>query len=627
MNFKAASIHISIIFTLFGFCLNSADAQNRLVDSLVFRGDSLRMAYDFEKSISAYEEALSAINDTVSTVEDSILNICINDRLLLSENGRAMSGFVYSPKVDARHIFSIEDFFLYYPLKDSCWRQTPNQLDTIGGQLAKAVYVPEGAETIYFSAEDKDGIRNIYSTTLQDTLWSQPALLNEELTSASDEAYPVLSQDGKSLYFASRGLFGVGGYDLYVSEWDNDAQDWSAPTHMGFPYSSPANDYLLAGSEDGKYMVFASDRDCSKDSVVVYVIEKESVPVRKSVGDPAQLRELSHLKPEDGVTAAFAATEVKSEIPENVDTRRYMDQMSLVRVLRDSIFVYESSLAHLREDYSMEENAADKDKLAVRILDAENLLPLLQGRLDAAVRKLQDIEMDFLFSGVVIDPDKLLVEAEREVVGESTGYVFSKMNYGRPLVLNIEKPEPEFDYSFKVLDVAQVLKDTVARAGIIYQIQIMSTERPVSLKALKGLSPVFESVSAGGRYTYRVGLFHQYKDVLPYLNTVKKLGFRGAYIVARVDGVEKKVAVARNLEAEMKARKPEHYKVIITLDGELDSVALTGLRQQVGDRDMARADSTLIVSPFESKEAANSLVRFVESMGYGKARLESLDKE
>ena len=627
MNFKIIPIHIVVIFTIFTFGTYRSGAQNRVVESLIFKGDSLRMVYDFEKSISVYNEALAGINDSVPNIQDSILNICINDRILLSENGRAMSGFVYSPKVIARHTFSIEDFFLYYPLRDSSWRKTPNPLDTLSGSLAKAIYAPSDAGTIYFSAEDKDGIRNIYSTTLLDTLWSQPALLNEDLTSAADEVYPILSHDGKSLYFASQGLFGVGGYDLYVSEWDESAGDWSAPTNMGFPYSSPANDYLLVGSEDGKHLIFASDRDCPKDSVVVYVIEKESVPVRSAVTDPVLLRQLSLLEPSKEVNASDVVEEVKSEIPENVDTRRYMDKMSQVRALKDSISIHENSVAQLREKYSVSEDAAQKEALTTQILNAENILPDLQSRLEEAIRQLQDIEMDFLFSGVVIDPDKLLVEAEREVVGDATGYVFSKMNFGEPLVLDIEKPEPEFDYSFKVLDVAQVLKDPVAEKGIVYQIQIMSTERPAPLKALKGLSPVFESISSGGRYVYRVGLFHQYKDVLPHLNTVKKLGFRSAYIVAMVDGVEKKVAVARNMETLLKAKKPEHYKVVITLGEDFDSVALAGLRQQAGDRDMARMDSKLIVSPFESKDEANALVQFVESMGYGKAMLEQLNNE
>ena len=54
-------------------------------------------------------------------------------------------------------------------------------------------------------------------------------------------------------HFASKGLYGVGGYDLYVSELDKETGDWSIPVNMGFPYSSPYNDFLLVNSEDGKY--------------------------------------------------------------------------------------------------------------------------------------------------------------------------------------------------------------------------------------------------------------------------------------------------------------------------------------------------------------------------------------
>ena len=124
---------------------------------------------------------------------------------------------------------------------------------------------------------------------------------------------------------------------------------------------------------------------------------------------------------------------------------------------------------------------------------------------------------------------------------------------------------------------------------------------------------------------YRVGLFHEYKDVLPHLNTVKRLGFRSAYIVAMVDGVEKKVAVVRNLENELKARKPQHFRVILKVEGELDSVVLMSLRQQAGGRDIARTEGGLIVGPFEGAGSAKEFVDFVSAMGYGSAVVEEIN--
>ena len=626
---KSRTIIIQTIIFLVVFCFggHTAGAQTQVVDSLICKGDSLRMSYEFERSISTYNEALSSIVDSVLTVEDSLTRILIGDRLLLSENGRNMAGFAYTPKVVASHNFSKEDFFLYYPLRDSSWRVVPNQLDTISSPFAKALYAPSDAESIYFSAPDSDGIRNIYITSHKDTVWTIPALLNEALTSASDEIYPMLSADGKYLYFASEGLYGVGGYDLYYSKWDESEKDWSAPVNLGFPYSSPSNDFLLVESEDGNHILFASDRDCSSDSVTVYVLERESVPVRSAINDPSRLRDLSRLLPTKGIDNNHKEKEVKSDIPENVDIRRYMDKMAQVRHVKDSLFNHEQALSQLREKYASSDNPEETQKLAEQILNAESELPQMQEGLSRLVKELQDIEMNFLFSGVVIDPDQMLLEAEREIVGEDSGYAFSKRSMGKTLDLQIEVPKEVFDYSFKIVDESQILHEEVKNSGIVYQIQIMSADRPANPKALKGLSPVFESVSQTGRYIYRVGLFHEYKDVLPHLNTVKRLGFRSAYIVGMIDGVEKSVGVVRNAEAALKAKQPQYYKVILELNEELDSASFANLRTMSGDKDMARVDSSLIVGPFSQKDKAEAFIDFVEAMGYGSAKLEALNND
>lgn len=619
-------IFLNIIISVL-FCFSAADirAQVSRVDSLVMSGDSLREDYRFDESLAAYGQALESLDDTLQTSQDSLLKIKVKDRILLSENGKSMTGFVYSPDVIARHKFSLDEFFLYYPLKDMSWRKVPNQLDTLSGPYSRAIYAPAEDKSIYYSAPDQLGIRNIYRTTYADSIWTLPALLNEHMTSASDEIYPMLSHDGKSLYFASEGLYGVGGYDLYVSHWDDAAEDWSVPVNLGFPYSSPANDFLFVHTEDGRYSLFASDRGCSKDSVWVYVLEYDSMPVRNAVTDPAELAKLALLEPSTAFKGGAESHDVKSEIPENVDTRRYMDKMAQVRALRDSISFCESALAQDREKYTMTDNEKEKMSLAEEILKGESIIPVYQAKLDEAVRQLQDIEMDFLFSGVVIDPDNLLAEAEREIVSETPGYVFSKMTMGEPLTLEMEKSEPEFDYSFRIADQAQFAEDMTIPQGIVYQIQLFSVGSPASLRSLKGLCPVFEARSPSGRYIYRAGLFNTYSDVLSHLNSVKRLGFRSAYIVGFVDGREMSVKKVRTIEAERKKTAPTLFRVmIIPAGGELDNVATEGIRQQAKGKDIARVEGGLMVGPFDNKADAVALVEFVEVMGYGDAELETI---
>jgi hypothetical protein len=586
-------------------------AQTSKVLEEMRRGDSLRENYRFAEASEVYLSASEMFVDSLMTTDDSLLKLDVSDRLLMAENGLSMMDFVYTPEVVARHKFSVDDFFLYYPLADGGWRQVPCQLDSTSHPYSKAVYMRDGQEVIYWSAADKDGIRNIFHSEYQDTVWSVPALLDEHMTSVSDEIYPMLSPDGSKMYFSSAGLYGVGGYDIYVSERDEDTGEWSVPVNMGFPYSSPADDFLFVNTEDSRYSVFASNRGCAKDSVWVYVIAYDDMPVRRTVTDSEELKAISVLEPA-GMQSGGGVKDVKADIPENVDTRRYMLKVSEVRMLRDSIdrLGLEVEDARIRDD---EET----------VLDGEFALIGLRDSLARASAALQEIEMEFLFSGVVIDPDKLLAEADREIAGQSAEYVFTRKEFGGQLNLNMLAPEPEFDYSFKILDEGQFAEDNNLPSGLVYQIQMFSTTSPATVSKLKGLSPVFETRTSGGRYTYRVGVFRTYADVLSNLNSVKKVGFRNAFIVAFNDGKELTVAKAKVLEAEN--RKPSLYEVRIdTGTNELDMTVAGAIRQQTPGKDIARVENedgtkVYVVGPFADKEKAENLAGFIRAMGTSSA--------
>ncbi len=596
-------------------------AQIHEADSLVRTGDLLHESYDFGRAVEAYEDALAILEDTLTVSYDSLKVLSVRDRLILSENGRSMSSFSYSPTVIARHKFGIDDFFLYYPLPDRSWRALPNPLDTAAvGGLSRALYAPEGAGRIYYSAEDNEGIRNIYMTEHQDSVWTCPALLNEHTTSSSDEIYPMLSTDGRTMYFSSKGLYGVGGFDIYVSEWSDENNDWSVPVNMGFPYSSPADDFLFINTEDGEHTIFASNRDCGADSVWVYVLEFDNMPVRRVEDDPVKLKEISCLVPAD---ASLEETDVTAAMPEHVDRRRYEDKMAEVRALRDSLSNYGTFLDEDRNRFALSNDDGERMRLTGDILRRESHISQFQDSLDRAVAELQEIQMEFLFSGVVIDLDDVLEEADREVVGEATSYAFMRMNMGDTLDMRIMEPEKKFDYSFMILDEGQFAEDNTIPGGVVYQIQMFSSGRKATVAELRGLSPVFVGRSSNGLNAYRVGLFNTYKDVLSKLNAVKKAGFRGAFIVAFVDGKEVSVAAAREKEGKMAENRTLYQVEIIPYDGVLEPEMAEGIRQQSSGRDLARSESedgtiSYVAGPFDDKGKAEAVMEFVNAMGLGK---------
>ncbi|MBR1574903.1 MAG: PD40 domain-containing protein [Bacteroidales bacterium] len=575
--------------------------------------DSLRKAYDFQGAVEWCERMLE--------VTDSTRIGPIEEQLLLSRNGLNMTRYCSQPEVIAKYRFSREDFFLFYPMENHAWRPVPNQLDSLGGgDWIRAMYVPDGATQIYYSAKDADGIRNLYRTSLKDSVtWEVPELINEEITSSSDEILPFLSRDGQSLYFASKGLYGMGGYDLYVSRWNESTRDWDAPVNLGFPYSSPYDDFLFVHSEDGQYSLFASNRACPQDSVYVYVLAYDSMPVRKSIETVDGLKTLCALQPRDD--RSDIGRQTSGGIEEDDNVRRYVAAMDHVRGIRDSISRFNARLDQLRDALRSEEDAARQGALRQEILAGEIALPTHQKQLAAALKELQGIEMDFLANGIVIDPDRLRAEADREVVGASS-YVFSKNAMGPVPDLVIEPAQPRFDYSFKILDVGQFAEDNTLPGGLVYQIQLFASSRKATERELKGLSPVFERSGTGGKHVYSAGVFRSYADALSRLNSVKARGFKGAQITAFQDGKLISTAAARKLESQVRIL----YKV------RLSARSGQGLPDGIPDIIHARTDKDIIrvsggagtlyeVGPFEEKADAQALVSALQGAGLAEVSL------
>ena len=563
--------------------VDSLDVRMRPADTesalrLSGEADSLRLEYRFSDALQRYSEAVALLRDTsclLSRSDSAVLEM-IETRRLMAENGLAMKDYVSSPEVVARHTFSSKDFYLYYPT---------------------------------------GGARNIYHTVLNDTIWSAPVLLDESLTSSGDEIFPVFSVDGRTLYFSSSGLYGSGGYDLYKTVRDPSSGTWSVPENLGFPYSSPYDDLLYYNTPDGKYTIFASDRGCSGDSVTVYVLEYDSMPVRHSVDDPEELERIAALVPSDDPSGMDTGSPVRDEVEESPDIARYRAKMEEIRIIRDSIAAYGQALEEYRARLAEDPDSGEKEAVTREILKREGSLPVLQDSLERASASLQKIEMEFLFSGVVIDPDKVMAQADREMVGASANYVFSRLSPGEPVEMKVARPDPGFDYSFMILPEGRFAEDNEIPDGIVYQIQIFLLSRPATVSQIKGLSPVFHEKTSNGNYIYRAGLFRTYNDVLSSLNKVKKLGFKSAFIVAFNDGRQVSVQQARTAEASVKSA----YQVRIVSSGDsLPELTITAIRQ-VTDRDIARVSedgrTVFIVGPIEDEVTANKLESMVRITG------------
>lgn len=418
LKYAALSLGLLLAAGKLGAQTDSVSSQKPIPvprqEFLLMDAADLASCYDFSAALSKYREALVLCRDSLRRVE-------IEDRITRCTNGINMAEYCTRPRVVTRRRFALKDFFLYYPLPDGGWHPTPNALDSLGGRFAAAVYAPDGAKSVFWSAPDSLGVRDIFCREAGDSVSRRVGV-----SSAEDDIYPMVS--GGRLYFSSRGLYGVGGYDIYVCDPGGDGS-WGAPRNLGFPYSSPADDFLFLNTPDGRYSIFASNRGCPADSVNVYVLETEVMPVGSPVDGVAALRELCELNPADDLKKVDNQDVMSGNGEGDGSLALYLAQVAGVRAIRDSLNACDRVLAELRLSYA-EADEAGREELSGRILSMEKMLPALQERLARAGRDLQKTEMDFLMNGVVIDFRKAEAEADKEIVGAENAYTFSRHKPG-----------------------------------------------------------------------------------------------------------------------------------------------------------------------------------------------------
>ncbi len=108
-----------------------------------------------------------------------------------------------------------------------------------------------------------------------DGSWGKAINLGKTINTPYAEYNPILHSDMKTLYFASEGHYGIGGYDIFMSKRldPNSWTEWSKPVNLGLTINSTDNDNFFI-SMNGKYAYMSSNK--SKDThgkIDIYEIE------------------------------------------------------------------------------------------------------------------------------------------------------------------------------------------------------------------------------------------------------------------------------------------------------------------------------------------------------------------
>lgn len=176
--------------------------------------------------------------------------------------------------------------------------QAYNKFFNTTDQPNSIVYLNQLRNKCVFS-KFTDGGWDLYSKEMIGEKWSNAVPLKglDILGDDVDINWPFLLSDGTTLYFAAKGVESIGGFDIFMTRYDETTQSYLKPENIGMPFNSIDNDYLFIVDEYDGIGWFATDRNQPEGKVCIYSFIYNDVRENYVVDEytPEQLRQLSEI--------------------------------------------------------------------------------------------------------------------------------------------------------------------------------------------------------------------------------------------------------------------------------------------------------------------------------------------
>lgn len=181
---------------------------------------------------------------------------------------------------------------------------------------------------IYFASDKPGGYggTDIYVTRLlPNGEWGEPQNLGPSVNTKYDEDFPVLSLDGKILYFSSNGHTSMGGYDIFKADYDMEKMKYVNPRNLGFPINSPGDEMNFSISESGRYGYISSFRKDGYGDLDIYRVTFTDIEPNYTVfNGTIQLPENESLNSISMIVTNDRTGELVGEYLPNLKSMRYV---------------------------------------------------------------------------------------------------------------------------------------------------------------------------------------------------------------------------------------------------------------------------------------------------------------
>jgi outer membrane protein OmpA-like peptidoglycan-associated protein/tetratricopeptide (TPR) repeat protein len=154
---------------------------------------------------------------------------------------------------------------IYYSTKKGDNWSFPRNIGSPINTAAKETQPSLSADgrTIYFASDrpgGKGGLDIWTSHQNDEGIWQNPVNLGDSINTPGDEMSPFIHQDGKTLYFSSNYLIGMGGSDIFIARC-NEKGNWEHVENLGYPINTNGDEVGLIVNALGDKAYFSSNRN------------------------------------------------------------------------------------------------------------------------------------------------------------------------------------------------------------------------------------------------------------------------------------------------------------------------------------------------------------------------------
>jgi len=374
----------------------------------MYLGELYFNTYRFDQSVMAYQTYIAMLDSTDKKRPEFLL------KLKRSENAARLINKVEDIAIVDSVQVNKNEFLRFYKFSSElgALKQEPLKINS-RRFTDKLTYTTQRQDRVYFSDSIKGRMDIFTSYKLFDT-WSKPASVFGIINTHFNENYPFLLLDGVTLYFASDRENSLGGYDIFVTRFTPSTNSYLPPENIGFPFNSPANDYMMVIDEQRKLGWFATDRNQPVGKVVIYsfVPNVSKTIVRSEDND--FIRRAAQLKTYRKATVAGIenVVSVQGQASGSDKQIEYIVNDSIVyshvnqfksidgakhwlelQSLSDVTQKAQIELAAQRSKYEMVETDVDRKKIAETILDLELSIREMQKQVALKTIQLRNDEL------------------------------------------------------------------------------------------------------------------------------------------------------------------------------------------------------------------------------------------